>query len=129
MKNTFLNTALAVATLTLTHLAQAEVLNCRGIGADSKVTATILSLAQGDLKEGVKQPVAVRIEETIQSDKGYQQQKVIFAGVVKGQTEDVQWFLSSKKLNGTIFLDETNDVTLSVGERSLNLDCQSEVTF
>lgn len=129
MKNSVLKTALVVATLALTQVAQAEVLNCRGIDADSKVTATILSLAQGNLKEGVKQPVAVRIEETIQNEKGYQQQKVIFAGVVNGQTEDVQWFLSSKKLNGTVFMDETNDVTLIVGERSLALDCQSEVTF
>ena len=55
--------------------------------------------------------------------------QAIFAGVINGQTEDVQLFLTSKKLNGTVFMDETNDVTLQVGSRSINIDCQSEITF
>ncbi len=119
----------AAVTIAFSISAQAEVLNCQGRDQDSKVTAVFLNLAQTELKEGVKQPMAVRIEETVKNAKGYEEQNVLFAGVIKTQSEDVQLFLLSKKVSGTIFMDETNDVNIKVNGRDISLDCQSEVKF
>jgi hypothetical protein len=72
--------------------------------------------------------VAVRVVETKTNPRGFQEEVVLFAGVVNGKTEDVQLFLTSKdrkSLKGTIFMDELYDMTMSVGSREINFNCES----
>ncbi len=117
--------ALGVAVLTVGSVANATM-ECKGKDQDSKVSVSILDLASRKVKEGQKNPVAVRVVESDESGK-YPVENVLFAGVVEGVTEDVQWFLNSKdkeSFSGTVFMDELYDLTLNVKGRSLSITCE-----
>ena len=121
MKNLIIGFVL-VSTVSLSALATIE---CTGAGKDSKVTISILDLATKRVVEGEKNPVAVRIAETVVNAKGHQTQVVLFAGVVDGRTEDVMWFLRSKdrkSLSGTVYMDDA-EFTMAVSGREITFVC------
>ena len=112
-------TASAYATLAM---------ECKGEGRNSNVTVRILDLSPAEISEGEKFPVAVRVTELVENEHGNLRDKTLFAGVVEGETEDVQLFLNSTegpKLSGTIYFDEST-FTLKVGRRNITFSCDEE---
>ena len=121
MRNLIISFVL-VSTVSVGAMATIE---CSGAGKDAKVTISILDLATKRVVEGEKNPVAVRVVESVVNAKGHQAEAVLFAGVVNGTTEDVQWFLKSKDRKsfvGTVYMDEA-EFTMSVGEREIRFAC------
>lgn len=117
--------AIGVAVFAVGSVASATM-ECKGKDKDAKVSISILDLASRKVKEGQKNPVAVRVVEVDDSGK-YPVENVLYAGVVSGVTEDVQWFLKSKdkkSLVGTIFMDELYDFSLTVNDREISFNCE-----
>ena len=118
---------LCICLLTAFSLSAHANLECNGKGQDAKVKMSVLDLATRVVGEGQNNPVAIRIVESIRNSRGFQDEALLFAGIVNGSTEDVQWFLESKdkkSLKGIIFMDELYDVNIRVGSRKINFNCE-----
>jgi hypothetical protein len=118
---------LCICLLTAFSFSAHANLECKGEGKDAKVKMSVLDLATRVVGEGQNNPVAIRIVESIRNARGFQDEALLFAGIVNGSTEDVQWFLESKdkkSLKGIIFMDELYDVNIRVGSRKINFNCE-----
>lgn len=113
-----------IISMTTTLVAQATI-ECKG--QKEPVSMSLLDLSTRPALEGEAHPVAVRVTESRTNANGVTSESVLFAGTVKAIKEDVQWFLASrnkKSLKATVFLDELNDVSVSVNGREINFNCE-----
>lgn len=113
--------------MTAFSLSAHATMECKGTGENSNAKMSILDLAKREVREGQRNPVAVRVTEEVKDAKGYSAEKVLFAGLVEGVTEDVMWsFYSSDRkrfFSATIYLDDADQV-ISLGEKELNFTCE-----
>jgi hypothetical protein len=108
-------------------VSASATMECKGTEGNSNAKMSILDLAKREVREGQKNPVAVRVTEVNKNDKGYNEEKVLFAGVVEGSTEDVMWFMKSKDrknyFSATIYLDDS-DQSIYLGGKEMTFSCE-----